>query len=307
MYNLLVTAESGAWDRREYVLPLVRYLEHTEDAPKARFSTLSPKIIAELQTLPTVFAYETPVGSPARVGWLTSILTRDREVRVTFALDDVIAPIPQDRLVSLSWELQIGDYELNRTHWAIKDADLINVIQRGRDPVALPRPYGLLSSGGPSPAASQSMATVGRAKVFIVHGRDAASKNEVARFLEKLGLEPVILHERPNAGRTLITKFQEESADIAFAVVLMTPDDQGALAGGQMTPRARQNVIFELGFFIGRLGASRVCALVSGELEKPSDFDAVVYIQYSPQSGWKTELIRELRHAGLSVDANLAV
>lgn len=307
MYNLLVTEVSGAWDRREYVLPLGRYLEHTEDVTKAHFSSLTPKVVAELQTLPTVFAYETPVGSPARVGWITSILTRDGEVRVTFGLDELIAPIPQERLVSLSWELQIGDYELNRTHWAIKGVDLINVIQRRRDPIASPRPYGLLGSGVPSPAPPLTTSTTGKAKVFVVHGRDAASKSEVARFLDKLGLEPVILHERPNAGRTLITKFQEESADIAFAVVLMTPDDQGALAGCQMAPRARQNVIFELGFFIGRLGASRVCALVSGELEKPSDFDAVVYIQYSPQSSWKAELIRELRHAGLPVDANLVV
>lgn len=142
-------------------------------------------------------------------------------------------------------------------------------------------------------------------KVFVVHGRDSASKTEVARFLERLELVPIILHERPNAGRTLITKFQEESADVAFAVVLMTPDDMGGLREGPQSFRARQNVIFELGFFIGKLGPDRVCALVQGDLEKPSDFDAVVYIPFGETSDWKTLLVRELHHAKVPFDASL--
>ena len=84
----------------------------------------------------------------------------------------------------------------------------------------------------------------------------------------------------------------------------MTPDDVGGLAGGTQNVRARQNVIFELGFFIGKLGASRVCALVSGDIEKPSDFDAVVYVQYGSNNGWKTELARELRQAEIRFDPN---
>ena len=139
-------------------------------------------------------------------------------------------------------------------------------------------------------------------KIFIVHGRDAASKFEVAHFLRKIGIEEVILHERPNGGRTLITKFQEESADVEFALVLMTPDDLGGLKGGGQSPRARQNVIFELGFFIGKLGASRVCALVQGDVEKPSDFDAVVYVKYDESGAWRGEIARELQHAGVIFD-----
>ncbi|WP_394841411.1 nucleotide-binding protein [Pendulispora brunnea] len=141
-----------------------------------------------------------------------------------------------------------------------------------------------------------------RDKVFIVHGRDDAVKNEVARYLEQIGIEAVILHERPNGGRTLITKFEEESTGVSFAVVLMTPDDRGGLSGDAQKARARQNVIFELGFFIGRLGAAKVCALVSGDLEKPSDFDAVVYVRYGANTAWKTELVRELRHANVKFD-----
>lgn len=136
-------------------------------------------------------------------------------------------------------------------------------------------------------------------KVFIVHGRGDALKFHVAHFLRGLEIDDVILHERPNGGRTIIAKFQEEAADIQFAVVLMTPDDVGGLKGEATHPRARQNVIFELGFFIGKLGANKVCALVEGDIEKPSDFDAVVYIPVDAAGAWKMQLAKELQHASV--------
>lgn len=141
-------------------------------------------------------------------------------------------------------------------------------------------------------------------KVFIVHGHDDAAKESVARFLEKIGFEAVILHERPNKGRTIVTKFREEAADIGFAIVLMTPDDHGGKIGNETSPRARQNVIFELGFFIGMLGPAHVAALVKGEIETPSDFDGVVFIQLDNGSAWKMELGRELQAAGYEIDWN---
>ena len=140
-------------------------------------------------------------------------------------------------------------------------------------------------------------------KVFIVHGHDEAAKESVARFLEKIGFEAVILHERPNKGRTIITKFREEAADIGFAVVLMTPDDHGAKSGADTSPRARQNVVFELGFFIGVLGQERVAALVKGDIEPPSDFDGVAYISLD-NGTWKMELSKELAAAGYKIDWN---
>jgi len=144
-------------------------------------------------------------------------------------------------------------------------------------------------------------------KVFIVHGHDGAPKAEVARFVEKIGLEPIILHERPNKGRTLITKFQEEAGTVDFAVVLMTPDDVGKAAGvSELNPRARQNVVFELGFFIGRLGPSRVAALIKGNVEKPSDFNGVVYISLD-DGGWQQQLGKELQAAGYAIDWNLVM
>jgi predicted nucleotide-binding protein len=156
--------------------------------------------------------------------------------------------------------------------------------------------------GGNAP----STAAVSR-KVFLVHGHDNDAKNEVARFLSRIGLEEIILHERPNLGRHLLTKFEEESEGAAFAVVLMTPDDQVPLNGTTSRKRARQNVVFELGFFIGKLGASRVAALVKGEVEKPSDFDGVGYIELDTKGGWKAHLARELQAARVPFDPAMLV
>ena len=113
----------------------------------------------------------------------------------------------------------------------------------------------------------------GSNRVFIVHGRDSEIKDQVAEHLRSMNLDPIILNEQANQGLTVIEKF-EKHADVAFAVVLMTPDDIGGpqSQGGNLGPRARQNVIFELGFFIGKLGRNRVCALTSGEVEIPSDY-----------------------------------
>jgi predicted nucleotide-binding protein len=142
-------------------------------------------------------------------------------------------------------------------------------------------------------------------KVFIVHGHDEGPREAVRSFLLRLGFEPIVLHDQPNKGRTIITKFREEAGDAGFAVVLMTGDDEGrAKNAADLKPRARQNVVFELGFFIGELGPEHVVALVKGGVERPSDFDGVVYIDLDDGGAWKMMLARELRAAGLSFDAN---
>lgn len=138
-------------------------------------------------------------------------------------------------------------------------------------------------------------------RIFIVHGHDNEPKEAVARFLTGLGYEPVILHEMANRGRTIIQKFREEASDVGFAVVLMTPDDE-MLSGER---RARQNVILELGFFLGQLGPDRVAAIVKGKLEVPSDFDGVVYTPYD--AGWKGALAKELQAAGYQIDWNIVM
>lgn len=160
----------------------------------------------------------------------------------------------------------------------------------------------------PTPPVNDQNGQVDSKEVFIVHGRDNEAKETVARFLEQLELTPVILHEQPNQGKTIIEKF-EFHAQPSCAVVLLTPDDAGALQGDEnnLKPRARQNVIFELGFFIGSLGRERVCALTKGDVELPSDYEGVVYIPLDETGGWKMSLVRELKSVGLDVDANRAL
>ncbi len=143
--------------------------------------------------------------------------------------------------------------------------------------------------------------------VFLVHGHDDAVKESVARFLERLDLKPVILHEQPNQGKTVIEKFEAHS-DVGFAVVLLTPDDVGGLASSpdKLSRRARQNVILELGYFIGRLGRAKVCALYKEGVEIPSDIHGVLYVPYDAGNGWRLQLANEIRAAGIAVDLNLA-
>lgn len=145
-------------------------------------------------------------------------------------------------------------------------------------------------------------------KVFIVHGHDEGACEATARFIEKLNLSPIILHEQVNGGRTIFEKLEHHS-DVNFAVVLLTPDDVGGSATekGSLNPRARQNVILELGYFVGKLGRAHVCALHKGPIELPSDIVGVVYVDMDKAGAWRLLLARELRGAGFDVDLNLAL
>jgi predicted nucleotide-binding protein len=136
-------------------------------------------------------------------------------------------------------------------------------------------------------------------RVFIVHGQNETARTAVMSILTKVGLEGIVLHEQPNMGRHLLTKFIEEADLVTFAIVLMTDDDVGGLKGADMAPRARQNVILELGYFLSHLGQQSVCALITPGLETPSDFDGIVYIRMDDAGNWKSELLRELRAAGM--------
>jgi predicted nucleotide-binding protein len=138
--------------------------------------------------------------------------------------------------------------------------------------------------------------------VFIVHGRDDPAKIEVARLIERAGLNAVILHEQPNAGRTIIEKFEEHGGSAGFAVVVLTIDDIGGPDEDDLRPRARQNVIGEMFWFAGKLGRDRVCALKKGDIEIPTDFAGVVYTEMDDRGAWKAELLRELKAAGYEVD-----
>lgn len=141
-----------------------------------------------------------------------------------------------------------------------------------------------------------SSTTKNSKKVFIVHGRDDSKKYELYGFLHSLGLEPIILHEQVNNGQTIIEKI-ENNSDVSCAIVLLTPDDEGKLKGSDnvLKTRARQNVIFEAGFFMGKLGRNRTI-LLSGVEETMSDIDGIVYLNIN---NYKYDLEQELKALGL--------
>ncbi len=146
------------------------------------------------------------------------------------------------------------------------------------------------------------------AKVFVVHGHDNEMKLAVARTLEKIDLEPIILHEQPDKGRTVIEKFVDYS-DVGFAVILLSPDDLAFSRNASpesARPRARQNVILELGFFIGKLGRDRVVAFHKQvpKFEMPSDYEGVLFKPFDDAGNWRFELAKELRASGYNIDAN---
>jgi predicted nucleotide-binding protein len=147
-------------------------------------------------------------------------------------------------------------------------------------------------------------------EVFIVHGRDDGIKEAAARWVLTLGFTPIILHEQANAGRTVFQKFKDHADRVVYALVLLTPDDVGRLASAtnaELKPRARQNVILELGYFLGALAPGRVCALYGGDLELPSDVNGVLYVQFDLAGAWKYQVLREMKAAGLKVDLSRAL
>ncbi|MGS0979311.1 TIR domain-containing protein [Burkholderia glumae] len=157
-----------------------------------------------------------------------------------------------------------------------------------------------------APTVPSAVAPSALARVFVVHGHDGEARETVARYLHALSIEPVILNERANQGRTVIEKIEAQS-DVKFAVVLLTPDDVGrSVKEEELKPRARQNVLLELGYFIGKLGRDKVCALKRGAVDIPSDFAGVVWENMDDGGGWRLALARELKAAGHEVDLNKA-
>lgn len=139
--------------------------------------------------------------------------------------------------------------------------------------------------------------------IFLVHGHNEILKLEVARLLENATDEEItILSEQANRGRTVVEKLEQYSR-VKFAVVLLTPDDRvTSNESHEPLGRARQNVILELGFFLGLLGRDRVCALYKSDVEIPSDYRGVLFIQADDHGAWKFNLLRELAAAEISVN-----
>lgn len=181
-------------------------------------------------------------------------------------------------------------------------AYLMKRVSATRSDVAI-KTWPTLNEGAEAGSSASDTNSSGRSpnRVFVVHGQNETARTAVVSFLKGLGLVGIVLHDQPNMGRHLLTKFIEEAELVTFAVILMTDDDVGSAKGGGLRPRARQNVILELGYFLAHLGQAKVCALITPGLETPSDFDGIVYIRMDDEGGWKKELKRELVAAQMPV------
>lgn len=191
--------------------------------------------------------------------------------------------------------------QVNRQAWSSGSNKMMNLFNTMKEEILL------FDTTADTAAVQPDQVEVGD-KVFIVHGRDESMKQSVARVLEKLGLEPIILHEQPDRGRTIIEKFIDYS-NVGFALVLLSPDDMAYQRNADpesAKPRARQNVILELGYFLGKLGRDRVVALHTQDegFEMPSDYSGVLFVPFDISGRWQFDLVRELKASGYEVDAN---
>lgn len=188
-------------------------------------------------------------------------------------------------------------YAERRTYLSQEFTNLLDHLEFGASPVT-PTARGT--------ADAKPVVTRNKRKVFIVHGRDSETKQEVARFIEKVGLRSIILHEQASAGMTIIEKIERYSNEADFALVLYTPCDHGrGVHENKISPRnrARQNVVFEHGYLMAKLGRENVCALVKGEIETPNDISGVVYVSFDAHGAWKIEVLKELTACGYDVKA----
>ena len=190
-----------------------------------------------------------------------------------------------------------GSYYYNMGNQASVNP-VFNQMWNGQQPIDI---------NGNSPYQIKGMSSMNtKEKFFIVHGHDNEAKQEMARVLEKLGFDAIILHEQPDAGRTIIEKI-EHFSDVVYAVVLYTECDVGRDKNDPSSKeryRARQNVVFEHGYLVAKLTRERVCAFVKGDVETPSDISGVIFTTMDAPGAWKQSLVKNMKAVGLEADIN---
>ncbi|RUO36935.1 DNA-binding protein [Aliidiomarina shirensis] len=307
MFNLLISGAQDTWEVNPTKFSrerMVSRYEYTVHELADRYGELTEENIGKLKSYPCVFGYEGMDGF-FRIGYIIDIRIRSKEVTLSYEFDPLIQPLPMQKLIENRLAFDITDeFEFNRTHWALKDVDLFPELVR----------CGFITQELANAATKHKMSSsilvprhsLVQGSVFIVHGHDELSKTETARFVESLGLNAVILHEQINSSQTIIEKFEKHASEAAFAIVLLTPDDVGYPKDSPNTPkyRARQNVIFELGYFCAALSRRKISVLFKPGVEVPNDFSGVIYTPMDDAGGWKLNLAREMKACGLNVDLN---
>jgi len=180
---------------------------------------------------------------------------------------------------------------------------------KGKD---VTRDFIIIRKRKPKKKALQKKTSPNSQDVFIVHGRDLEPVKQLKTILAGLGLNPIVLHEKPSGSRTIVEKLEKYS-DVGYAFVILTPDDRGGFFKGKVPVlgsnlledthfRARQNVILELGYFMGKLGRNKVCCLHTGDVELPSDMHGIVYIPFKKSANEARDMIvKELKAAGYEI------
>ncbi|MDL2403086.1 nucleotide-binding protein [Rhizobium mayense] len=312
MFNLFMTSVEDYWtETNETSFGWDRVFEYTDPELKRTYMPHAQEAIERLLGMPVLFTYEYSkkppendgdLPGPLRIGRIVDIKPSTKQVDVTFEIDPGVEPINAREIYRIADQLQIQSGENFRSHWALKPVDLIELLKKESlyRTITAPKVEDELRSF------ANDIAKPGEEKdrVFVVHGHDKSALYNVARYIGKMKLEDVVLAERANAGNTVISKLLSLSSDVKYAVVILTPDDVGGPKGGEQAYRPRQNAILELGYFLGKLGASKIAILKSGNLELPSDFAGVVTIDYDTSGAWLLPLVKEFKAAGLRFDLN---
>jgi len=305
LFNLLISGNSESWDASPYELERGRsVVEYTADEISERYKFFDEKAIRELKSFPCLFVIENEERE-SRIGYITDIRVRQSTVVISFEFDPIFSALKIGAIEDIRVDIDLGRFELSRTHWAVKDESIFEILlrkghisqQQMNASQALKEPPAPVVPP-PAPGGQHVFNT---SQVFIVHGHDDLAKLEMADFIESLNLQPIILHMQASSGRTIIEKIEHYS-NVGFSVVLYTPCDVGSKVGAlNGSYRARQNVVFEHGYLIGKLGRPRVAAVVKGTVETPNDISGVVYVSLDEQGRWKEELKKEMRSVGYQV------
>ncbi len=304
MFNLLISGDPTSWDEGSFEFPKNRVaIEYTANEISERYKDFNEEIIEELKGFPTLFVIERE-EIPSKIGYITNIKTEDSTIDIKFKFDQNFPELPIGTIEKLKVDFNLGRMETYRTHWAIKDVSLFDILLSKEliTQEQLDASQNCRRSSFPDPEpVLLDTGEFNTSQVFIVHGHNEIVKMEVAKFVSDLGFEPIILHKQASSGLTIIEKIEKYS-NVGFAIVLYTPCDIGYKNGDlTMNHRARQNVVFEHGFFIGKLRRQRVVAIVKGKIETPNDISGVVYVEMDECGNWKEEIKTEMKSSGYPV------
>lgn len=303
MYHLIVGFGNPDNADSEITIWGSRFLTATDQETHDRYGELKPDAVQEMKKHPVVMMHEGK-DSEACIGILKRVRRDDKDLSITVRVISTLDRIPGGEVQECALELGIEPYEFGTSHWSMKNVDLLDVL-KANGVISLEQCRQLASELEPNPEppniSGNGATGFNREQVFIVHGHDDNAKMAAKGFIESLGLDPIILHMQASGGRTIIEKIDYYS-NVGYAIVLYTECDVGAKRDSlRYSWRARQNVVFEHGYLIGKLGRDRVAALVKGAIERPNDVSGIVYVEMDAQENWKEEIIREMNAVGYGV------